>query len=365
MPEETGTVEQSHESTTETTQPTTSIFDELDEQEQSSTEQAVDETEQAVEAESVEGDTEGEDSNWLPSEQLKVFPPDVLARYAKRFGLTIEEISADTRLANLVSKAINSDIHIEAQKKAEEEAANEPEEVAEAVEPTAEEAAALQTQREQKLTEFVHQITDKSTAVKFTQRLATADKIEDPEQRSVAVAEALTLGMANVFPDIFDAYFGGPGGKLEQMIGNYINANLPGLSESTQQTMRAQTVDRVASTNPKFAALNLKFGTPEFMAAAERAAKILPGMETVPLPFEQKVKMMFNLLTNAPGAVANATAAIEKGKEVERDSKQRKTNATLGAGHSKGLAAKTTGNDDLFGAPGEIQISQRLIGKQS
>ena len=150
MFEDTGTVEQSHESATETTQQNTSIFDELDEQEQSSPEQAVEETE-TVEAESVEGETEGEDANWLPTEQLKVFPQEVIAKYAKRFGYTPEEIAADPRLANALSKMINSDIHIEAQKKAEEEAAaqaeDEPEAV-EAAEPTPEEAAALQTQRD-------------------------------------------------------------------------------------------------------------------------------------------------------------------------------------------------------------------------
>jgi hypothetical protein len=359
MLEETGTVEQSHESATETTQPYVSIFDEPEEVEQSSIETESPETE-TVEAETVEGETEGEDSNWLPSEQLKVFPQEVIAKYAKRFGYTPEEIAADPRLANALSKMINSDIHIEAQKKAEEEAAAD----AEAAEPTPEEAAQLQTQREQKLTEFVHQITDKSTAVKFTERLAKADSIKDPEQRAVAVTEALTMGMANVFPDLVEAYLAGPGGYLEKAIGNYINANLPGLSESTQQNVRAQTVESIAASNPKYAALGLKFGTPEFMAAALKASKILPGMEDVPLPFAKKVEMMFSLLTNAPGAVATATKALETGRKIERDNAQRKTNATLGAGQSKGLAAKATGNDDLFGAPGEIQISGKLIGKK-
>lgn len=343
----------------------TSIFDELDEQEQSSTETSEIEDAGEVEAGAEEASDEADDPNWLPDTQLKEFPAETIAKYAKRYGYTKEEIDADPRLAKALKDKINSDIEIANRKKAEEEAAaaaeEEPE--AEAAEPTPEEAAALQTQREQKLTEFVRQITDKSTAVKFTQRLATADAIKDPEQRAVAVTEALTMGMANVFPDLVEAYLAGPGGYLEKMIGNYINANLPGLSETTQQNMRAQTVERIASSNPKFAALGLKFGTPEFMAAATKAAKILPGMEDVPLPFEQKVTMMFNLLTNAPNAVKNAEALMEKGKQVERESKQRKSAATLGAGQSKGLARKATGNDDLFGAPGEIQISGRLIGK--
>lgn len=355
-----GPTEQSEETVT----PSTSIFDELDEQEQSSTETGEVEEAAEVEAGAEEATDETDDPDWLPDTQLKEFAPEVIAKYAKRYGYTKEEIDADPRLAKALKDKINSDIEIADRKKAEEEAAAQEEtEVAETAEPTPEEAAALQTQREQKLTEFVHQITDKSTAVKFTQRLAAADAIKDPEQRAVAVAEALTMGVANVFPDLIDAYLAGPGGYLEKMIGNYISANLPGLSESTQQTVRAQTVDRIAGSNPKFAALGIKFGTPAWDAAALKASTILPGMEAVPIPFDQKVTMMFNLLTNAPGAVANATALLEKGKQVERESKQRKANATLGAGHSKGLAKQTTSNDDIFGAPGEVQISGKLIGK--
>lgn len=343
----------------------TSIFDELDEQEQSSPETSEVEEVAEVEAGAEEATAEEDDPDWLPSEQLKEFAPEVIAKYAKRYGYTKEEIAADPRLSKALKDKINSDIEIANRKKAEEEAAaaQEEEPEAEAAEPTPEEAAALQTQREQKLTEFVHQITDKSTAVKFTQRLAAADAIKDPEQRAVAVTEALTMGMANVFPDLVEAYLAGPGGYLERMIGSYINANLPGLNETTQQAFRAQTVDRIAGSNPKFAALGIKFGTPEWDAAALKASKILPGMENVKLPFDQKVTMMFNLLTNAPGAVANATALVEKGKQVERENKQRKAAATLGAGQSKGLAKQTTSNDDIFGAPGEVQISGKLIGK--
>jgi chemotaxis protein histidine kinase CheA len=344
---------------------TTSIFDELDEQEQSSTETGEVEEVAEVEAEAEGATEEAEDSDWLPDTQLKEFPAEIVAKYAKRYGYTDEEIAADPRLQKALKDKINSDIEIANRKKAEEAAAAAEEETeAEAAEPTPEEAAALQTQREQKLTEFVHQITDKATAIKFTDRLAKADAIKDPEQRSVAVAEALTMGMANVFPDLVDAYLAGPGGYLEQKIKEYVNAHLPGMSETAQSTVRAQTVDRVAASNPKFAALGIKFGTPEFEAAALKASKILPGMEAVPLPFEQKVAMMFNLLTNAPGAVANATALMEKGKQVERESRQRKSAATLGAGHSKGLTKQSTSNDDIFGAPGEVQISGKLIGKK-
>lgn len=377
MPNESATAVPTEQSEAVTT--TTSIFDELDEQYQSSTETGeVEETEQA-EPEAEEVTDESDDPNWLPSEQLKEFAPEVIAKYAKRYGYTPEEIAADPRLSRALKDKINSDIEIADRKKAD-EAAEEEESEEEAEpqrEPTPEEIAKSQTEREAKQLEYVHQITDKATAIKFTSRLAAADAIKDPEQRAIAVTEALTLGMVNVFPDLVNAYLGGPGGYLEQAMERYIESRLPGLGESHMQTSLASAFESIAASNPKYSAMGLKFGSPEFHAAAQKAAEIMPGMETVKfhdaqgreLPrleqFKRKAEMLFRLLTNAPGAVAAASKAIETGKKIERDNAQRKTNAKLGAGQSKGLAAKTTGNDDLFGAPGEIAISQKLIGKQS
>lgn len=378
MPNNSGAVEQSHDAATETTQQSTSIFDELDEQEQSSTETGEAEEQESDEAEGAE--TEGDETDWLPSEQLKVFPPEVVARYAKRFGYTPEEIAADERLANALSKMINSDIEIDRRKKAEEEASAEQEESQEeevsAAEPTPEEAAKAWTELETRLNGFVDQITDRKAAVSFTARLSKADAIKDPEERAVAVTKALTFGMVNVLRDALPAFLDGPNGVLEQRIANYIQNNLPGLSESHTQASLIGTVESIRASNPKYANMP-KFGTPEWDAAAQKAADMMPGMETVtfhdekgrPLPrmeqFKRKTEIFFRLLTNAPGAVASAQAAIDKGKQIERDNRTRKMNAVLGAGHSKGLTQKSTGNDDLFGAPGEVQISGRLIGKQS
>ena len=56
-----------------------------------------------------EGD-EQDDPNWLPDEQQKVFTDDAIARYAKRYGYTQEQIEQNPQLRQLLHDKINSDI---------------------------------------------------------------------------------------------------------------------------------------------------------------------------------------------------------------------------------------------------------------
>src|SRR5258708_6775735 len=92
------------------------------------------ETEQQVE-EQVQEQPQGEEQqeqveevaeNWLPSEQDKVFPDEVYARYAQRYNLS-EEQAADPQFRQLLHDKINSDIWIQQQQEAEEQQTNEHE----------------------------------------------------------------------------------------------------------------------------------------------------------------------------------------------------------------------------------------------
>jgi len=60
---------------------------------------------------SAEGD-EQDDPNWLPDEQQKVFTDDAIARYAKRYGYTQEQIEQNPQLRQLLHDKINSDIFL-------------------------------------------------------------------------------------------------------------------------------------------------------------------------------------------------------------------------------------------------------------
>ena len=59
---------------------------------------------------------EADDPNWLPDEQQKVFPDDVIAKHGKRYGYTAEEIAADPRIRQALHDKINSDIFIAQQR---------------------------------------------------------------------------------------------------------------------------------------------------------------------------------------------------------------------------------------------------------
>ncbi len=55
---------------------------------------------------------EEDDPTWLPDEQQKVFTDDAIARYAKRYGYTEEQIEQNPQLRQLLHDKINSDIFL-------------------------------------------------------------------------------------------------------------------------------------------------------------------------------------------------------------------------------------------------------------
>ena len=82
-------------------QPETSADTET-QQEGSETEAAPSEVQPAAE----------DDPSWLPDEQQKVFLDDVIARYAKRYGYTAEQIGENPQLRQLLHDKINRDIFL-------------------------------------------------------------------------------------------------------------------------------------------------------------------------------------------------------------------------------------------------------------
>jgi len=66
---------------------------------------------------------DGED--WLPNEQSKVFPQEIIAKYAQRYGYTEEQVAADPQLARVLHDKINSDILIQRNQQQQQEAARE------------------------------------------------------------------------------------------------------------------------------------------------------------------------------------------------------------------------------------------------
>ena len=53
-----------------------------------------------------------DDPSWFPDEQQKVFTDDAIARYAKRYGYTQEQIEQNPQLRQLLHDKINRDIFL-------------------------------------------------------------------------------------------------------------------------------------------------------------------------------------------------------------------------------------------------------------
>ena len=72
-------------------------------------------TEEGAETEAAPADAQPaaeDDPSWLPDEQQKVFPDEVIAKYAKRYGYTEEQIRDNPGLRQLLHDKINSDIFL-------------------------------------------------------------------------------------------------------------------------------------------------------------------------------------------------------------------------------------------------------------
>lgn len=77
-------------------------------------EESAETTEDQPELEATEQPTEEESADdWLPTEQEKEFPLEVLQKYAPRYGYTAQEIAADSRLQVVLKDKLNTDIYVE------------------------------------------------------------------------------------------------------------------------------------------------------------------------------------------------------------------------------------------------------------
>lgn len=334
MNEETGVLEPSQQATTESTQQTGTEA----ELEQTSTESSEAE---GLEAEQAEGaETTDDDPNWLPDEQLKEFPAEVVARYAKRFGYTPEEIAADHRLAKSLSKMINSDIYINQLK---EQEGQEPEGEEEEGEPTAEEAKPQEWEGIRDA--FVEQVTDPKIAQATFTALNEATK-KAPQDGGVEFIKVLSKAAVNLMRDAIPALLYGANGQ-PGALDRYLETRYEGLSGTVQQTSRSSAWNELVASDAKYSKLPQYDPRPnsDWHKAISRVAQIVPGFEKFnitgasPLQnFRAKAMIAANLLSAGltPEAQQIATKAVETGKRVQKDSDRQKSLANLGAGRTKG-----------------------------
>jgi hypothetical protein len=305
---------------------------------------------QTVEQEQIDQPDETAE-DWLPTDQDKVFPDEVYARYAQRYNLSPEQ-AADPQFRQLLHDKINSDIYIQQQREQEQFAEPEPE-----PEPTQPQPQVTQEQHFQNLARAVQERTDPQVAKAFhNEFLGVWNLPQDQQPQALAqVTSKYMLNLVNTFlPDMLQA-------QLSQQLGQAY----PGFGDMYDRSSHAMAWDRVRNSDPGFADLPA-YGTKQFSQTLREAAGRIPGFDEMqftdahgkPLPAQQNAERKYAMLAKIasgqnvnPALLQQAAAA---GAKNARRADVRRSAGNLGSGQSKAASGGTKGstrfetNDDLF-----------------
>ncbi len=324
-------------------------------------EQAVEqpETEQQVETE-VQEQTQDEQQeqveevaeDWLPSEQDKVFPDEVYARYAQRYNLS-EEQAADPQFRQLLHDKINSDIWIQQQQhQFEEQQTAEPEPQPE---PTREQPISRE-QYFQNLDRVIAERTDPEVAKSFHKDFLSVWQRPEAEQPMAfaQVASKYMLNLVQTFiPDM-----------LQAQLSQQVDKAFPGFGEMYERSSYAMAWDRVRNSAPQFATLPA-YGTKEFSKTLREAAARIPGFDEMQFtgqdgkalpPMENSMRKYSMLAQMASGQNVNPQLLQQAAAAGARGAKRAqitRTNGNLGSGKSTtasggSKSSRFQNNEDIF-----------------
>lgn len=329
------------------------------EQQQTAVEQPeTEQTQEAVETQEQQPLEQGQQpeqeaaEDWLPSEQDKVFPDEVIARYAERMGVDANLAQEPTVRQLLVNK-LNTDIYLQQLQQQEQQIEPEPEPQPE---PTAQPQVSFE-QHFQNLARVVQERTDPQVAKQFHNEFLSIWQRPEAEQ-PMALAQVTSkymLNLVNTFlPDMLQA-------QLAQQLGQAF----PGFSDMYDRSSHAMAWDRVRNSDPSFANLPA-YGTKQFSATLREAASRIPGFDEMqftdqngkPLPPQQNAERKYAMLAKIasgqnvnPALLQQAAAA---GARNARRAEVRRSAGNLGSGQSttaKGgsrPAGQFQTNEDLF-----------------
>lgn len=303
-----------------------------------------------------------DEPDYLPSEQAKVFPVEELAKYAKRYGYTLDEIQADPRLQSALKDKINSDIFLAQQKaaQAEEEDNEEPTlDAPQKQEPTLP-PEEQRKQYMQQLDAYADQFVDPDIAKEFDSEFVKAysDESLKPEVRAQMITKTFTKFGLNllrtVAPQLIEEVLMGDNGGQARILDIAERAN-PSL-------MYARQWDAVRNQKEKDGTKpyeNLPaYGTQEFNKWVREAAAKVPDFEDLvfkgkdgkPLPEREQAAKKYRMLVKMANGEKVDTSAlskvVEKTKENLKAQGRTRANGQLGAGQSKGQLKP--GRDDDF-----------------
>ena len=306
--------------------------------------------------------------DWLPTQQEKVFPDETLAKYAKRYGYTLEEIQADPRLHRTLTERLNNDIYIQDLRQREEQA--ELEQETEKPEPTRQEQPQQQITVEQHLAnirQMVQQRTDPTVAKEF---FAGFNRIFGVSDQQIAetlkanpnAALEFTNHMSTFALNLFNSFVPD---MVWANLSNMVEQSFPNFGQMYERASYSYTWDALRNSDARFAELPA-YGTKEFAAAARKAAteqfgsaedfenavftKVVNGQRVQMSPAENTQKK-YSLLANAMLGrrldPAQVQQAIDTGKKQAAKTATRKDAGNLGSGRSKQTIAQPE-KDDLF-----------------
>lgn len=164
--------------------------------------------------------------------------------------------------------------------------------------------------------------------------------------------------------------------QLDALMGfmeNYLETALP---QKFPNVLQGFTSAQEKANNERIAAHNsawepIQAGNPNLkdkdaLTAYTEAEKLEPELvQNAALTPAQRMKTVALVLGGRKAEAEVVAAAAEKGKEQGAKAAKKEALGKLGAGQSTGaIAKKTTGNDDIFGAPGEVAMTNRLVSKK-
>lgn len=271
----------------------------------------------------------------LPKEQAKQYSNALMSHYAKRLGANPEDLAGNQPLQKAVKQLIDQDIFIEKQKTVAEPVNKEEPKVVEN-QPPADLKAHLES-----VQKSVQEYTNPEVRAHFVNQINEAKTAE--EQFGI-----LEMAAANLINTIMEKRFG-------EVYNNY----------ATKQ--QNEHSERIAAHNSAWEPQLAKNANlpKDALAAYVEAVKISPKLVSNPkLNAEERMETVALVLGGRKADAEAVAKAAEKGKEAGAQAQRKAGLGKLGAGQSTGsIAKKTTGNDDIFGAPGEVVLNQRLIGK--
>lgn len=304
------------------------------------------EVEQEQPVEQTEGEEQQDDSAYLPSEQEKEFPFDVLARYAQgRHGIQPDQlqqlIESQPWIADSLKDQINKDIYVQ-QLQNQQEFEPEPE-----IEQPQERTTHLQPlpfqQWRQSAQQLATQITSPEMADAFSQELQACTTPYGKVDAGKLASTFTVFGM-NLINSLLPLYFQAPSVQEgKNMFQYFAESQYEGLGDMAQASAYRSAWNSIASKSEGLP----QYGTPEFAEMMQKAEDALPGLQWMtfadkngkPLSTKANAERQYQIAARiAQGQKPNLDLikqAVQTGKRLARETQVRKQAGNLGAGTSK------------------------------